>query len=196
MTSLARQHRTNPLTKAPALESNGLAAAKSAAGFNSPQLQGGTTSASPRRFFRVWHMAPSLWRDHAGALRGCRFASCSRSVDPYGPASTRSTARETELTFIQEAAMCIARPPTLQALDRAQRIVQCWKALTRVLGCCPGHVKPKEDAFILAEFLSTEHSKSLELAHDWMRYWKNEGETTRALLGMNGQPDFEPEGKP
>ena len=88
--------------------------------------------------------------------------------------------------------MCIAaRPPTLQALERAQLIIQCWKALTRVLGRCPGHLQPEEDAFPLADFLSAEHRKSLELAHDWMRYWKGEGEATRALLGMKGKPNFE-----
>ena len=58
--------------------------------------------------------------------------------------------------------MCIARPPPLQALERSQLIIACWKTLTRVLGRSPGHLKPEDDAFILAEFLSAEHRKSLE----------------------------------
>ena len=87
--------------------------------------------------------------------------------------------------------MCIARPPTLQALERAQRIIQCWEALTRVLGRCPGNVKPEDDAFILAEFLSTEHREALESAHFWMQRWKGDGEFTRDVLGMKGQPKFE-----
>ncbi len=33
---------------------------------------------------------------------------------------------------------------------------------TRVLGRCPGALTPEEDAFILADFLSAEHCKSLE----------------------------------
>ncbi len=93
--------------------------------------------------------------------------------------------------------MCIARPPTLEALERAQRILTCWKALTRVLGRCPGHLKPEDNAFPLAEFLSAEHCKSLESAHYWMQCWKSDGECSRAFLGMKGKPDFDRlEGQP
>ena len=87
--------------------------------------------------------------------------------------------------------MCIVRPPTLEALERAERIIACWKALTRVLGRCPGSLEPEEDIHILAEFLSAEHSKSLELAHYWMQCWKSDGECSRAFLGMKGKPDFD-----
>ena len=91
--------------------------------------------------------------------------------------------------------MCFARPPTLEALERAQLIITCWKALTRVLGRCPGFLKPKEDAFILAEFLSDEHRKALESAHFWMGYWKGDGECSRDILGMRGKPNFKDPGE-
>ena len=79
----------------------------------------------------------------------------------------------------------------------ARRPLKRWNALTRILGRCPGFLKPKDDAFILAEFLSTEHRKALEQAHCWMRCWEGDGVAKRAFLGMKGRPNFkDAQGKP
>ena len=126
MTSLARQHSTNPLTKAPALECNGLAAAKSAAGSQTPLMQEARSAPLQKALFSC--LAHGV-RPCGGAMRGpFGVAGCllRRCLSPYGPASTRLKPRETALpTFTQEAAMCIARPPTLEAQARAQHIVPC-----------------------------------------------------------------------
>ena len=90
MMNLPRPHPANPLTKAPLPVCNGLAAAKSAAGSQTPQLQEARPAPLPKALFSCpAHGVRPLWRDHAGALRGCRFASCGRCLSPYGPASTR-----------------------------------------------------------------------------------------------------------
>ncbi len=189
MIDLARQNIGNPLTKSPHLVCNSLAAEDTAAGFSTPQI----LRRHDQRLSKALFSCP-LRRSCGGAVRGpFGVAGCSvgRCANPYGPASTRLAPRETARpTFTTGAPMCIARPPVLEALERAQRIIACRKALTRVLGRCPGHLTPKDDAFVLAEFLSAEHSKSLKQAHDWMQYWRSEGEFTRAFLGMQGEPNF------
>ncbi len=194
MIDLARQNIGNPLTKSPHLVCNSLAAEDTAAGFHSLQIHKRHDQRLSKK--ALFFSCPDAWRRRfcGGAVRepfGAAGFSCGRSVNPYGPASTCFTAGETARpTFTQGAPMCIARPPVLEALERAQRIIACWKALTRTLGRCPGNLKPEDDAFILAEFLSAEHSKSLKQAHDWMQYWRSEGEFTRAFLGMQGEPNF------